>query len=401
MKTRRPIPSRPLATALAVSAVLALGACSSDDDGGDTTPVTEGPTTETPDPGMPGAPDAAAAVAVTLGTDAEVPPLVAPAPDASGTGSITVDGETGAASGEFTVSGLTGQATMAHIHRGFPGNAGPVVIGLEGSADGTTWTVPAGFAFDEAGREAYARGELYVNVHTDANPAGEVRGQVVPAGTTTFTVRIANVSSETTLNVDDGEGNVGTVPVPLSPGAYLVHRDPNDSPLLLPRDMANAGLEGVAEDGMPGPYTMGEEAIPGATIFDTPVDADEPGPALPGNAYEFTFTAVPGDKLGFVTMFVQSNDWFYTPTDTDNSIDLFGEDGAAVSGDVTGQVALWDAGTEVDETPGAGPNQVTRQSGPNTGDPDPNTAVGSLAGRGQSADLNGDVIQVTITPAAP
>lgn len=37
----------------------------------------------------------------------------------------------------------------------------------------------------------------------------------------------------------------------------------------------------------------------------------KPGPAFPGDAYEFTFTASSGDRLGFATMFVQSNDLFF------------------------------------------------------------------------------------------
>ena len=416
MKTSRPMPFRPFATALAVSAALALGACSSGDDDDDADGATGMPATGEPMAGEPmagepmtggpespatGAPAEAASVAVTLGTAAEVPPVAVAAPDATGTGTLEIDA-TGAASGEVVVSGLTGQATMAHIHRGFAGSAGPVIAGgaLEGSADGLTWTVPAGLVLADDDLAAFRRGELYFNVHTADNPAGEVRGQIVPVGTSTFTVRIENVSTPETLNVTDEDGTVTSAPVPLSPGAFIVHRDESDSPLLLPRDAANAGLEGVAEDGDPAPYVTGETRIAGATVFDTPLDAEGPGPAAPGLAYEFTFTAVPGDKLGFVTMFVQSNDWFYTPTDEDNSLALFGDDGAAVSGDVTDQIGLWDAGTEADEVPGAGDDQVLRQAAANTGSVDIDTSVGSLEARGQTApDLDGAVIQVTVTPA--
>ena len=48
--------------------------------------------------------------------------------------------------------------------------------------------------------------------------------------------------------------------------------------------------------------------VPGSVVFNTPSVTDGPGPATPGLAYEFRFDAVPGDKFGFVTMFVQSND---------------------------------------------------------------------------------------------
>lgn len=35
--------------------------------------------------------------------------------------------------------------------------------------------------------------------------------------------------------------------------------------------------------------------------------------------------------------------------------------------DITAKLKLWDAGTEVNEYPGAGNNQAPRQSGPDTG----------------------------------
>jgi len=97
-------------------------------------------------------------------------------------------------------------------------------------------------------------------------------------------------------------------------------------------------------------------------------------------------------------MFIPSNDWFYTTTDADNSIDLF-ENGQPISGIVdTSQFAIWDSGTEGDQEPGTGVNQVQRQGEPNTGPVDPDTRVSSLTGRGQSVSLNGQVLQLTITP---
>ena len=411
IKLRSPGAAR---TAVALSVLLALGACGSDDDdgvGGDGAEVDGGPVDGGPDAGVGPGGDAGGDGDAGAGTDAdaeldtvetdlsadeEVPPVAVDAPDATGTGTLEVDPETGAIAGEVVVSGLTGPARMAHVHVGPAGVAGPVAIGLEPNADATVWTVPAGATLSNtmAGdvREDYARGNLYFNVHTEANPAGEVRGQIVPGSAVAFTVRIANVSDETTLPTpSDG----GSVAVPLSPGAYVVHRG-DASPLFESGGAASAPLEGVAEDGVPAGYP---ELVPGAVIFDTPAGAAEPGPAVPGGAYELSFTAAPGDKLSFVTMFVQSNDWFYTPTAEDDSISLFDDAGEPISGDVTDQVSLWDAGTEADEEPGTGPNQVVRQGDANTGPADPNPAVGSLAGRGQSVVLNGPVIEVTVTPA--
>ena len=372
-------------TVVAASVMLALGACSSsDDNNGVNDPVAA--TDDQADIGE------VQSISVTLDAAQEIPAPAGVPAGASGIASVSVD-SSGVVTATLGVSNLSGTATMAHIHRGFAGATGPVLIGLTSDDGGSTWTVPADsrpLSTDEIG--AFNRGELYFNVHTEANAPGEIRGQIDPGNTTAFVVRLENVSTDGTLNV----ASIGsTQPVPLSPGAYIVHREADDSPLLLPRDAANAGLEAVAEDGNVSFYA---EAVPGSAIFNTPVGSDAPGPIGPGAAYEFTFQAVDGDKLGFVTMFIPSNDWFYTPTDADNSLDLF-VDGQPVSGEViASDIAIWDAGTEVDEEPGTGPNQVQRQEAPNTGDPDPDTRVSSLTGRGQSVSLNGPVLRVTITP---
>ncbi len=372
--------------ATALSVVIALSACGSDSDD----PVVPG--TIVPPVTGPDSPDNVETVSVTLDAAQEIPaPSGVPA-GASGSAEVSVD-DNGVVTATLGVSNLSGPATMAHIHRGFAGSTGPILVGLETADGGSTWTVPADAAAltqDEIG--AFNRGELYFNVHTEANAPGEIRGQIDAGNATSFLVRIENVSTPDTLNVaSTGE----TQPVPLSPGAFIVHREENDSPLLLPRDAANAGLEAVAEDGNTAPYPG---AVPGSVAFTTPVGASEPGPIGPGGAYEFTMQAVDGDKLDFVTMFIPSNDWFYTATDADNSLDLF-VNGVPVSGEVAAaDIAIWDAGTEADEEPGTGANQVQRQPEPNTGALDPDTRVSSLTGRGQSVSLNGRVLLMTITP---
>lgn len=108
-------------------------------------------------------------------------------------------------------------------------------------------------------------------------------------------------------------------------------------------------------------------------VFNTPVSANDPGPILPGQAYEFEFTAPVGAHLTLATMFAQSNDWFYA-TD-EQGIALYQSDGNKVTGDVTSMIHLYDAGTEMDQEPGTGSNQAPRQSAPNTGPDDSNMNV--------------------------
>jgi hypothetical protein len=107
------------------------------------------------------------------------------------------------------------------------------------------------------------------------------------------------------------------------------------------------------------------------TVPRFPVGQAGMGATLPGKSLSWEFTPPTGGKtakLAFVTMFGQSNDWFFAP-DTDG-IALWDEQGQPITGDITSKIHLWDAGTEMDETPFAGPNQGPRQAGPNTGEKD-------------------------------
>ncbi len=84
----------------------------------------------------------------------------------------------------------------------------------------------------------------------------------------------------------------------------------------------------------------------------------------PGESASFSFNAGKGHYLQFGTMYVQSNDLFIAPGE--EGIPLY-TNGTPLTGDITGMLQLWDAGTEVNEEPGKGPNQPLRQAGPNTG----------------------------------
>ncbi len=136
------------------------------------------------------------------------------------------------------------------------------------------------------------------------------------------------------------------------------------------------------------PYTQ-------SGTFAVPIGSDGAGPLVPGEAYEFELTAHPGQRLSLATMFVQSNDWFFATAA--DGLALYSPDGTPISGDVTDQIGIYDAGTEIDQTPGEGADQAPRQSGPNTGSADSDTTV-----RLVQADLPAvdDLVAVTVTPAA-
>jgi hypothetical protein len=125
----------------------------------------------------------------TLSGVNEVPPVTTTT--ATGTAEFTVsDGQI-----EFTVE-VTGieNATQAHIHTGREGQNGPVRLNLCGTDDTSPCTSGTGvlatgtngttvgdppITFDEL-VEAIRADSAYANVHTDQNPAGEIRGQIVP-----------------------------------------------------------------------------------------------------------------------------------------------------------------------------------------------------------------------------
>lgn len=97
---------------------------------------------------------------------------------ATGAVDVTYDSAAKKLSWKGAYSGLTGAATGAHFHG--PADAGKnagvaVALGsaaspLEGSA-----------ALTDAQAADLMAGKMYLNVHTAANPNGEIRGQVVKA----------------------------------------------------------------------------------------------------------------------------------------------------------------------------------------------------------------------------
>lgn len=160
----------------------------------------------------------------------------------------------------------------------------------------------------------------------------------------------------------------------LSPGAYAIFSGEN--PIFVPgQPTPSNGIEAVAEDGNPsmlGSFLSSADDVKESGIFNTPIGADGPGILLPGDRYTVTFMAEEGDMLTFATMYVQSNDLFYSPAAS--GIPLFSNE-MPVSGDVTDQIVLWDGGTEASAEPGIGSNQAPRQSGPDTGMEDPDSNV--------------------------
>jgi hypothetical protein len=115
----------------------------------------------------------AADISVKLVGAEETPPTTT---SASGTGTISIAADK-SVSGTVKTQGLEG--TVAHIHLGAVGQAGPPIITLT-KGNGGAWSVPAGSKLTDDQFAAFKAGNLYVNVHSAEHPAGEIRGQLKP-----------------------------------------------------------------------------------------------------------------------------------------------------------------------------------------------------------------------------
>jgi hypothetical protein len=103
----------------------------------------------------------------------EVPPTTTAA---TGTADIDYDAATKKLTWNVTYSGLTGPATAAHFHG--PAEAGKNAGVAVPIANAGTSPVQGSATLTDAQAADLMAGKLYVNIHTAANPAGEIRGQV-------------------------------------------------------------------------------------------------------------------------------------------------------------------------------------------------------------------------------
>jgi hypothetical protein len=104
----------------------------------------------------------------------EVPPNDS---KASGSVEVTYDTASKKLSWNGTYENLSGPATAAHFHAGEKGKNGGVVVPIFMGADAKSPFSGSATLTDEQARDLMD-GKWYVNIHTAAHKAGELRGQV-------------------------------------------------------------------------------------------------------------------------------------------------------------------------------------------------------------------------------
>jgi PKD repeat protein len=299
--------------------------------------------------------------------------------------SVTVESEEDPESGgyEFTVTveNVTDESGATANGEDIPLSPGSYAAHFDQTPGGDDVTYP-GFTPDESASDGIER------IAEDGAPEG--------------------AGSAPGNHVETLAGLTGTT-VPLSPGAYAAHTEDIQPFSLL--EEASAGIQDVAEDGLPG--TLAETLGGSGAVTDGGTFGNGPlAPTMGSDNNSFSFTVfasppredAPGDRLSLATMYIQSNDAFYAFDPV--GLPLFEDDGDPISGEVTSSVRLYDAQTEQDEEPGVGINQAPRQAAADTG-PQESGTVARIEDSDSDPFLDRDgfdyyqpsnVIKVTVTP---
>ena len=203
---------------------------------------------------------------------------------------------------------------------------------------------------------------------------GAAEGVVAPFTDSTQQMPISSsmVSVEVSLNGSDYEITItnvsadnGAFVTPFSQVAWAIHND--NAALFSTSTTASPGLEQLAEDGTAVQLVAELDAANNADIAAAGTAGD------PGPLQTISFTVTPTADhpfLSFASMLIFTNDAFHAldpagikMLDTDG----FPRNADEIEDEIRRRLAVWDAGTEENEIPGAGFNQPPRQAGPNTG----------------------------------
>jgi len=149
----------------------------------------------------------------------EVPVIPAIVSNASGSFSFSLNSNTHVLSGGVNLEGIV--ATNAHIHSGGAGKSGAVVVTLSLDNAQNRFVIPSNTVLTTEQEQALMDGMYYVNVHSQAFPGGELRGQILPQGNNLHVVELSTQellspvtssgSARAFFTVDESNGDINAV----------------------------------------------------------------------------------------------------------------------------------------------------------------------------------------------
>jgi CHRD domain len=159
-------------------------------------------------------------------TGAQEVPAVVTTATGQGTAVISADGST--ITYIVTYSGLSGTVNASHIHTGAAGVAGGVILPLtpgpspmSGTLTAANFTASGSVTTFAQAVAAIRAGTTYFNLHTTANPGGEIRGQILAAGDAYFADLNGHQENPDVATAATGKG-IAVISADASTVTYLI-----------------------------------------------------------------------------------------------------------------------------------------------------------------------------------
>ena len=208
-----------------------------------------------------------------------------------------------------------------------------------------------------------------------------------------FEVLIENTATPTSLTASNG----AQVPIVFSPVVAVLHSTPTTPFFTLGASAPGNGLESYAEDADPSMLLQQLSFADGVSLVglaNVSQQTQATGILPPGESFRVVLSSQSdSDRLSMVLGFTQSNDVIAANLD---GVPLYDANGTPITADITSAFTYIDAGTEVNQEPGLGADQIPRQADPNTG------AVEGGAVRGVDDGFTypavGTVLRITVKP---
>ena len=299
---------------------------------------------------------------------------------ASGSASYQLSSTGNSLGYDITVSNLSGPVTTLEVWEGAPGADGIRRLDITPGIDvneGGVLIARGAVNLNNLLRERVLGGDLYLQVGTALNPAGEVRGQIQVGDDTTYYASLSESAVATPpvrgrdvrVSIYNSAPDAGTwlspVWVGFHDGSFDIYDLGSSAAAFFP---LNNGLESLAEDGATASFDLDFQAANAGTIFGTIGGLG--GPFEPGETASRIFRLHPEEGVSqyfsYATMLLPSNDAFMAEADpTEHMVydpnGIFRPVEFLVSGS-----GVRDAGTEVnDELPAN--TAFFGQATPNTG----------------------------------